>query len=550
MRRLGRLISIAVIFWRFRLDTFFQPNTIRPGPWQWLVTAPWRLLRIPSEPRGERLRRSLESLGPIFIKFGQLLSTRRDLMPADIADELSKLQDQVPPFPHDQAVALIEAALKGPVSETFSKFDSQPLASASVAQVYGATLHDGSNVVVKVIRPGIDKVIRDDLALLYLLARLIHRYHPDGRRLHAGEVVKDYETVVFDELDLMREAGNTAQLRRNFADSDLLYVPAVHWDYTRRNVFVMERIHGIPVSDVAALKAAGTDLKELAERGLKIFFTQVFRDSFFHADMHPGNIFVSVEDPSKPRYIGIDCAIMGSLSDFDQYYLARNLLAIFNRQYRQVAELHVECGWVPTGTRVHEFEAAIRTVCEPIFERPLGEISFGQLLLHLFQTARRFDMEVQTSLVLLQKTLLHIEGLGRQLYPELDIWANAKPFLEDWLAQRYSPGGLAEKLGRMAPSLLESLPQGPQTLLNLLQDLKGSHAPKMAIEGRENRLQRLEQEMRHIRERQHRYWLMAGVAIIALLLFDAPSSGINAQLSWSTAALLLIGFLAGRFVRR
>lgn len=496
------------------------------------------------------MRRSLESLGPIFIKFGQLLSTRRDLMPADIADELSKLQDQVPPFPHDQAVALIEAALKGPVSETFSKFDSQPLASASVAQVYGATLHDGSNVVVKVIRPGIDKVIRDDLALLYLLARLIHRYHPDGRRLHAGEVVKDYETVVFDELDLMREAGNTAQLRRNFADSDLLYVPAVHWDYTRRNVFVMERIHGIPVSDVAALKAAGTDLKELAERGLKIFFTQVFRDSFFHADMHPGNIFVSVEDPSKPRYIGIDCAIMGSLSDFDQYYLARNLLAIFNRQYRQVAELHVECGWVPTGTRVHEFEAAIRTVCEPIFERPLGEISFGQLLLHLFQTARRFDMEVQTSLVLLQKTLLHIEGLGRQLYPELDIWANAKPFLEDWLAQRYSPGGLAEKLGRMAPSLLESLPQGPQTLLNLLQDLKGSHAPKMAIEGRENRLQRLEQEMRHIRERQHRYWLMAGVAIIALLLFDAPSSGINAQLSWSTAALLLIGFLAGRFVRR
>ena len=546
MQRLHRLITITVIFWRFRLDTFFRSEAMPPGLMRLLWAVPRRLLPTPREPRGQRLRRSLERLGPIFIKFGQLLSTRRDVIPPDIADELSKLQDQVPPFAHQQAVALIESALSSSISEAFAQFDSRPLASASVAQVYGAELHGGETVVVKVIRPGIEAVIRHDLGLLDLLARLIDRYHPEGRRLHAVEVVKDYETVIFDELDLLREAANTAQLGRNFADSELLYVPAVYWDYTRRNVFVMERIQGIPVSDVAALKAAGTDLKELAERGLKIFFTQVFRDSFFHADMHPGNIFVSVEDPSKPQYIGIDCAIMGSLSDFDQYYLARNLLAIFNRRYREVAELHVECGWVPASTRVHEFEAAIRTVCEPIFDRPLGEISFGHLLMHLFQTARRFDMEVQPSLVLLQKTLLHVEGLGRQLYPELDIWVNAKPFLEDWLAQRYSPGGLAEKLGRMAPSLLESLPMAPQTLLDLLQS---AQSPQTRNEKRDTRLEHLEEQLRGVGERERRYWLLIAIIVLTLVFVQAPVVGFNLGINWPSALLLITGILIGRFVK-
>jgi ubiquinone biosynthesis protein len=343
--------------------------------------------------------------------------------------------------------------------------------------VHAATLFDGRRVVVKVIRPGIERTIREDIGLLYTLARWVQRFHPDGRRLRPLEVVRDYEQIVLDELDLQREAANTSQLRRNFLDSELLYVPEVHWDYTRRNVFVMERIHGVPISDVDALKAAGVDLKELAERGVKIFFTQVFRDSFFHADMHPGNIFVSVEDPACPRYIGIDCAIMGSLSDFDQYYLARNLLAIFQRRYREVAELHIECGWVPPATRVHDFESAMRATCEPVFEKPLGQISFGQLLVYLFRTARRFDMEIQPSLVLLQKTLLHIEGMGRQLYPELDLWANAKPFLEQWVAERYSPRSLLQKLQKRAPSWLEQLPQRPEQLFESLRLTEAVRVP-------------------------------------------------------------------------
>jgi len=469
MSRLARLARILQVCRRYRLDTFLDSERL-PETWRRLVRiTPLAWGGEPVEPRAVRLRRSLEDLGPIFIKFGQLLSTRRDLIAEDLADELSRLQDNVPPFDAGDARAIVERALGKPVGELFASFDAAPLASASVAQVHGATLFDGRRVVVKVIRPGIEATIREDIGLLYTLARLVERFHPDGRRLRPIEVVRDYEQIVLDELDLQREAANTSQLRRNFLDSDLLYVPEVHWNHTRRNVFVMERIHGIPVSDIGRLKAAGVDLKELAERGVKIFFTQVFRDSFFHADMHPGNIFVSVEDPARPRYIGIDCAIMGSLSDFDQYYLARNLLAIFQRRYREVAELHVECGWVPPQTRVHDFEAAMRATCEPVFEKPLGEISFGQLLVYLFSTARRFDMEVQPSLVLLQKTLLHIEGLGRQLYPELDLWANAKPFLEQWVAERYSPRGILEKLQKRAPAWLEQLPQRPEQLLDGLR---------------------------------------------------------------------------------
>ncbi len=474
--RLLRILTILRASVRHRLDLLVDADTL-PAPLQWSVRySPWRLFGTPKLPRGERLRRALEELGPISVKFGQILSTRRDLLPPDIADELAKLQDRVPPFPSEQAVALIEEALGAPVDELFAHFEREPLASASIAQVHAATLRDGRDVVVKVLRPGIEKVIRDDLALLYTLARLIERHLPDGRRLRPVEVIADYENTILDELDLKREAANTAQLRRNWLDSGLLYVPDVHWDYTRQNVLVVERIDGIPVTDVAALVAQGTDMKLLAERGVEIFFTQVLRDSFFHADMHPGNIFVSRSHPTRPIYIGIDCAIIGSLSEFDQYYLARNLLAIFRRDYREVAELHIECGWVPPHTRVQDFEAAIRTVCEPVFQKPLGEISFGQLLIYLFQVARRFDMTVQPSLVLLQKTLLNIEGLGRQLYPQLDLWSTAKPQLEEWLRQRYSPRSLARKIRQRLPGWLEQLPEVPDALLRRL-DTPLSHAP-------------------------------------------------------------------------
>jgi len=468
MNRLRRAFTIIAATARYRLDLLIDAQLL-PAPLSHIVRfSPLRMLRAPKQKRAERLRLTLESLGPIFVKFGQLLSTRRDLLPPDIADELAKLQDQVPPFDNQLAVAIIEEALGAPVTTIFAEFDPQPMASASIAQVHPARLHNGRDVVVKVLRPDIEKTIREDIALLHTLARLAQRYLPDGERLRPIEIVEEYELTILDELDLRREGANTAQLRRNWLDSDLLYIPEVFWDYTRVNVLVLERIHGIPVTDVAALRANGINMRVLAERGVEIFFTQVLRDSFFHADMHPGNIFVSYENPDQPRYIGIDCAIMGTLSDFDQYYLARNLHAIFRRDYHEVAQLHVECGWVPPHTRVNEFEAAIRTVCEPVFQKPLGEISFGQLLIYLFQTARRFDMRVQPSLVLLQKTLLNIEGLGRELYPQLDLWSTASPQIEEWLRQRYSPRNLLKKIKHKLPGWLEQLPEVPDQLLNRL----------------------------------------------------------------------------------
>ncbi|PIE39428.1 MAG: ubiquinone biosynthesis regulatory protein kinase UbiB, partial [Gammaproteobacteria bacterium] len=455
---LSRLLHILRVAGRYRVDELVDKERL-PRTLRWALSlSPWHQKAPSDKSRGERLRLTLQELGPVFIKFGQMLSTRRDLLPPDIADELAKLQDQVPPFCEDEAVALIEQHLSKPIDELFASFNRAPLASASVAQVHEATLPGGESVVVKVVRPDIEPVIRQDMALLYFLARLLRRFVADGWRLRPVEVVKDYELTILDELDLSREAANAAQLRRNFLDSDLVYVPQVYWDYTCHKVYTMERISGIPVSDMAALKARKVDLKVLAEKGVTTFFTQVFRDSFFHADMHPGNIFVDASDPANPSYIAVDCAIVGSLSEFDQYYLARNLLAIFQRDYRQVAQLHVECGWVPPETRVQDFESAMRAVCEPVFEQPLAKISFGQLLIYLFNTARRFDMEVQPSLVLLQKTLLNIEGLGRQLYPDLNLWDTAQPFLEDWVGQRYSPQGLLERLQRQAPSWMEQLP--------------------------------------------------------------------------------------------
>ncbi|MDO3387853.1 ubiquinone biosynthesis regulatory protein kinase UbiB [Gilvimarinus sp. SDUM040013] len=470
MTSLFRLLKILVTAARYRLDLLLPRHSL---PW-WLrlLLLPLSLFPQRNYSRGQRLRLAMESLGPIFIKFGQLLSTRPDLIPEDIVTELKALQDRVPPFAKEQFLALVETSHGESVDQIFKHFDREPLASASVAQVHAATLHDGREVVVKVIRPGIARVIEQDTRLLTLMARAVERYSSDGKRLRPVEIVEDYRTTIFDELDLQREAANASQLRRNFLHSPLLYVPEVMWDYCRANVLVLERISGIPVTDLDQLHAQNTNMKKLAERGVEIFFTQVFEHNFFHADMHPGNIFVAREHPDQPQYIAVDMAIVGSLNRADQYYLARNMLAMFRRDYRQVAELHIQSGWVPESTRTEELEAAVRTVCEPIFERPLKDISFGHVLLNLFRTARRFNMEVQPQLVLLQKTLLNIEGLGRQLYPELNLWETAHPFLERWLKQRFHPKSLWTDFKRYGPEWMEKFPEIPHLVFNALQQVQ------------------------------------------------------------------------------
>lgn len=516
MSRLLRLGRILQVIGRHRLDNIIDADRVPWGLRLLLRLNPFRLgARVDSD-RAQRLRRALEELGPVFIKFGQTLSTRRDLLPIDIADELARLQDRVPAFPSAQSRQIIEKALGNPVDVLFARFDTAPMASASVAQVHSAQLRDGREVVIKVLRPDVEPVIRQDIALLFLLARLAERCLRDGWRLRPVALVADYEHVILDELDLGREAANASQLRRNFADGRLVYVPEVHWNYTRRNVYVMERIYGIPVTDLQVLRQRGTNLKLLAERGVEIFFTQVFRDSFFHADMHPGNIFINADDPADPRYIAIDCAIIGSLSEADQYYLARNLLGIFQRNYHEVARLHVECGWVPPETRVEDFEAAMRAVCEPIFEKPISEISFGQLLVYLFSTARRFDMEVQPSLILLQKTLLNIEGMGRQLYPQLNLWDTAQPFLENWLRERYSPQNVIKRLQYHVPGWLEQLPQVPDALLEQLQSGRGAPFNRHVDTGAARR-----QRQRAATRRRRRQ--MAGAACAAGALLTIPA---------------------------
>ncbi len=477
-RLFWRTLAILRVLIHYRLD---QDIDLRQTRWLLLALRLmffWQTRCDVALPCGHRLRSALVQLGPIFVKFGQMLSTRRDLLPPDLADALAELQDKVPPFDSVTAVKAIESALGQSVGTAFARFDSVALASASVAQVHAATLLDGSDVVVKIIRPGIRAGIVADLELLHVLARWIERLHVDGKRLRPREVIADYEHTLLDELDLRIEAANTTALKRNFADGELLYVPDIHWSLVRDNLLVMERIHGIPIGDVAALKQAGVDMEELAGRGVKIFFTQVFRDRYFHADMHPGNIFVDVSNPKKPRYIAIDCAIMGSLDERDQIYLAENFVAFFNRDYRRIAELHVQSGWVPAGTRVEAFESAVRANCEPIFGKPLAEISFGVFLLQLFQTARRFNMSVQPQLVLLQKTLFYIEGLGRQLYPELDLWKTAKPYLEDWTRERTSPRRLLKRLAERAPIWLNELPAVPELALAALKNRADGSQPQ------------------------------------------------------------------------
>ncbi|MBS0350442.1 MAG: ubiquinone biosynthesis regulatory protein kinase UbiB [Proteobacteria bacterium] len=502
-----RLLQINIVLMRYA----FTPQVV--GTRYPLVrflayVNPWRALTKKGQSRAESIRLALESLGPIFVKFGQLLSTRRDLLPDDIANELALLQDQVPPFPSWQARKAIELALGNKIEALFASFDDVPLASASIAQVHAAILPEGASVVVKILRPKIVNIIQHDIALLYMAARLTERFWSQGKRLHAVELVAEFESSIVDELDLQREAANSSQLRRNFLYSDQLYVPKVYWEYVQTNVLVMERIHGIRISNTVALKERNCNLKQLAENGVEMFFTQVFRDNFFHADMHPGNLFVDCSTPENPKILVVDFGIVGSLSPSDSHYLAQNLLAFLNRDYRQVAVLHVESGWLPPKTRIDQFEAAIRTVCEPILEQPLRDISFGQLLLRLFTTAERFNMEVQPQLLLLQKTLLSIEGLGRQLYPNLDIWATAKPFMEKWIKEQRGLKNLTKRIYLDAYDNIEKLLKSPKLIFSILEHTH--ERQRLSWDDWAEQNQKISQN--------HRRYYTAGAATVLLLL--------------------------------
>jgi ubiquinone biosynthesis protein len=470
LRVLSRLLQIQRVLVRHRLDEIIlATHLFRPVRFAFYLSPNTWFRRKASSSRGERLRLALEELGPIFMKFGQTLSTRRDLLPRDIADELEKLQDRVPPFSNEAARAIVEAAYERPTSDVFARFDADPLAAATIAQVHGAALKDGKEVVVKIVRPGIRKLIERDVEVLYTLADLANRYWSDAPRLRPVELVREYEKTIIDELDLKREAANAAQLRRNFEGSRLLYVPEVYWDYTRSNVMVMERVQGVLINDVAELERRGANIQRLAENGVEIFFTQAFRHNFFHADMHPGNIFVLFDNPEQPRYAAVDFGIVGTLAPRDQHYLAENFLAFFEHDYRRIAQLHIDSGWIPSHVRVDELESAVRTVCEPIANKPLREISFGQVLISLFEAAQRFDAQMQPQLMLIQKTLLQIEGVGRQLYPDLDLWKTAQPLLRQWVAERWSLRALARDVRKQLPDMLQALHQLPPLVENAIQ---------------------------------------------------------------------------------
>jgi ubiquinone biosynthesis protein len=515
-RVLMRMITIQRVLVRHRLDGLVRATHLyRPlrvlfylSPWTWFQ-------RSRSDDRAVQLRLALEELGPIFVKFGQALSTRRDLLPLDIADELAKLQDRVPPFAGSEARAAVERSLGRPCSELFRSFDEQPLAAASIAQVHCAVLPDGREVVVKVLRPGMREHIALDLEVLHALARLASRWWTEARRLKPTEIVAEYEKTVLDELDLMREAANASQLKRNFAGSGLLYVPEVHWDWCRTDVMVMERIHGIPIGELERLRALGVDFKVLAENGCRIFFTQVFHHNFFHADMHPGNIFVLAEDPKLPRYAAVDFGIVGTLEPRDQRYLAENFLAVFERNYRRVADLHLESGWVPRTARADEMESVIRTICEPIFDRPLREVSFAVVLLRLFEALRRFDGQIQPQLILLQKTLFNVEGLGRQLYPDLNIWQTATPILREWMRQRVSPRRVFRELRGQLPDAIDALRAAPSLVRRFVTRVEHD---ELRVPIDQTAIDALREELRTANRR--RDWLLAGgFVLLAVLLY-------------------------------
>ena len=491
-----------------------------------------------SKPLGVRLREAIEELGPVFIKFGQAISTRIDLLPADIASELVKLQDAVPPFSSAKAKEILIETYGQDFDEIFSNFSEDPLAAASIAQVHAAKLKDGRDVVVKILRPGVEEQVARDVDVLKDIANLAKKYWKDGDRLKPVEVVDEYEKTIFDELDLGREAANGALLRRNHENMPLLYVPEIYFEYSHKNVLVMERVFGTPIGQVEEIKKQNVNMQRLSETGVEIFFTQVFKHNFFHADMHPGNIFVDTTNPEQPGYIAIDFGIVGSLTDSDQNYLAQNFIAFFNRDYKRVAQLHVESGWVPEDTKAHEFEAAIRTVCEPIFDKPLKDISFGNFLLSLFNTARRFEMEVQPQLVLLQKTIFNIEGLGRQLYPDLDLWKTAKPFLEDWMAKKYGPMAAVEKLREQLPEMGEAVQHFPQLAFSTLQKMSEG---KLVVQARGKQLQKLQEQLQENQRKTKRLVLAGSLFLGGVVLVGASFN--PAWLSYSLLALGVICFL-------
>ena len=469
LRQFARMLKISAILSRYELDEFLEATHLyRPMRLLRIVT-PWGRTDVSDKPRGERLRLALNEMGPIYVKFGQIISTRRDLVAPDIADELALLQDQVPPFPGEEARSIIEGALKQPVAELFGSFELEPLASASIAQVHAATLPDGREVVVKVVRPGINRLIRRDIDLLMAIARLAEKYWEGGSRVKPTEFVKEFETFIFDELDMTREGSNASALRANFEGSTELYIPEIYWPYCKEQVLVMERVSGIPISDINGLKEAGVNLERLAKMGIRVFYTQVFRDNLFHADMHPGNILVDVSDPENASYIALDFGIVASLTPQDLYYISENFQALFNRDYFRVAQLHIDAGWVPHDTRVDELEASVRAVGEPSFSRPLNEVSFGNLMLKLFQVAYRFKLDIQPQLIMLQKTLLNIEGLGRDLYPELDVLATSKPELERILREKHGIDQAARDLRERLPGWLSKAPEMPGLLHDYLK---------------------------------------------------------------------------------
>ena len=537
-RTLFRLIVIQRVLVKYGLDDVIAAtHLLRPLRFLFLL-APRR--RDKSAPLGERIRLALEELGPIFVKFGQAISTRRDLLPPDIANELAKLQDAVPPFPAEQAVQILEGAYGRPVDEVFKRIDKEPLAAASIAQVHAAELPNGAEVVLKVLRPGVQEKIEQDLDVLRTVAGLAAKYWEHGKRLKPLELVAEYEQTIIDELDLMREAANTAQLKRNFQGSDMLYVPDIHWDFCRPEVLVQERIHGTPISDMDTLRAAGTNIQLLAENGVEIFFTQVFRHNFFHADMHPGNIFVILTDPDKPKYAAVDFGIVGTLSPEDKQYLAENFLAFFDRDYHRIAKLHLDSGWVPPDTRIDQLEAAVRTVCEPIFNKPLAEISFAQVLMRLFRVAQRFDVEIQPQMILLHKTLFNIEGLGRELYPELDLWKTAKPVLQRWMDEQVGARALIDDLRENLPQVRQALRELPSAIRELSDRASSGN---LSVELESEEIHRIREELAG--QRRQRYWLFVGMTGIITGTLVLMLEG-NIWLGGTLLAAGVLGMFTGR----